>query len=69
MILIMNRVLDASEKRLYGSAVERLMGVVWKPELVLHNSLYYALDEDNQRDLDFSRFATTSFEDPIFNYL
>ena len=59
--------LDSSEKRLYGSAVERLMGVVWKPELVLHNSLYDALDEDEQRDLDFSRITTTSFKDPIFN--
>ena len=43
------------------------MGVVWKPDLVLRNCLYDALDEADQRDLDFSRIATTSFKDPIFN--
>ncbi len=26
--------LDASEKRLYGSGIERLMGTVWTPECV-----------------------------------
>ncbi|MEA3334721.1 MAG: hypothetical protein U9R25_02355 [Chloroflexota bacterium] len=59
--------LDASEKRLYGSAVERLMGTVWKPELCLGNALFDSLTERQQEKLDFSNLSTTSFRDPIFN--
>ena len=59
--------LDASEKRLFGSAVERLMGTVWRPELCLHNALYDTLKPAQQANLDFSHITTTSFRDPIFN--
>ena len=59
--------LDASEKRLFGSGIERLMGTVWKPELCLRNALFDALDEDEQEELDFEAIWTTSFQDPIFN--
>lgn len=59
--------LDASEKRLFGSGIERLMGTVWKPELCLRNALFDSLGKKEQADLDFSAIATTSFEDPIFN--
>ncbi len=35
--------LDASEKRLFGSTIERLMGLVWFPELCLRNALFERL--------------------------
>ena len=59
--------LDASEKRLFGSAVERLMGNVWRPELCLRNALYDALPKRDQERLNFAKIVTTSFRDPIFN--
>ena len=59
--------LDASEKRLLGSGVERLMGTVWKPELCLRNALFDALDDENRARLNFEKIATASFRDPIFN--
>lgn len=59
--------LDASEKRLFGSAVERLMGNVWRPELCLHNALYDSLSKRDQERLNFEKIVTTSFRDPIFN--
>jgi endonuclease/exonuclease/phosphatase family metal-dependent hydrolase len=59
--------LDASEKRLFGSGVERLMGTVWKPDLCLRNALFDTLKEEEQAELDFASIATTSFEDPIFD--
>jgi hypothetical protein len=46
--------LDASEKRLFGSGVERLMGTVWKPRLCLRNALFEALDEDDQAEFQLS---------------
>jgi endonuclease/exonuclease/phosphatase family metal-dependent hydrolase len=59
--------LDASEKRLFGSGVERLMGTVWRPDLSLRNALFDSLTDKEQTDLDFEKLATTSFQDPIFN--
>ena len=59
--------LDASEKKLFGSGVEKLMGNVWKPELCLGNALYDTLPAHNKSSLDFSDTYTTSFRDPIFN--
>ena len=59
--------LDASEKRLFGSGIERLMGTVWRPELCLHNALFDSLKDEEQAELDFDAIATTSFQDPIFN--
>ncbi len=59
--------LDASEKRLFGSGIERLMGSVWKPELCLGNALFDTLSDKAQIALDFSSIHTTSFKDPIFN--
>jgi hypothetical protein len=58
--------LDASEKRLFGSAIERLMGTVWKPGFCLHNALFDALSDRDKAELDFSKIVTTSFKDPIF---
>ena len=59
--------LDASEKRLFGSGVERLMGSVWRPEASLGNALFDSLSEKDQRELRFSKIYTASFADPIFN--
>jgi endonuclease/exonuclease/phosphatase family metal-dependent hydrolase len=59
--------MDASEKRLFGSGIERLMGTIWKPELCLYNTLFDALKEKDKQALDFSKIATTRFKDPIFN--
>ena len=59
--------LDASEKRLFGSGVERLMGSVWRPKGVLGNALFDTLSAKDQRELRFSKLYTASFSDPIFN--
>lgn len=58
---------DASERRLLGSGIERLMGNVWRPGLCLGNALFDALTDKQKSALDFSSLATTSFKDPIFN--
>lgn len=60
--------MDASEKRLFGSAMERLMGTLWKPGLCLGNALFDALEDDRKKVLDFSSIETASFTDPIFNW-
>lgn len=59
--------MDASEKRLFGSGIERLMGSMWKPELCLGNALFDALKEKDKISLNFGAIATTRFQDPIFN--
>lgn len=59
--------MDASERRLFTSGVERLMGTVWKPEISLGNALYDSLDEKKKRIIDLDSIYTTSFRDPIFN--
>jgi endonuclease/exonuclease/phosphatase family metal-dependent hydrolase len=59
--------LDASERRLFGSGIERLMGNIWQPGLCLGNSLFDALKPKDQEDLDFSSIYTASYRDPIFN--
>ncbi len=59
--------MDASEKRLLGSAIERLMGNVWRPFLSLGNALFDILSEKDQAELNFEKLYTTSFKDPIFN--
>jgi len=59
--------LDASEKRLFGSGIERLMGTVWGPELCLRNALFDSLGEKERANLEFEAISTTSFQDPIFN--
>lgn len=59
--------LDASEKRLFGSAIERLMGNIWRPFLSLGNALFDSLSETDQEKLRFEKIYTTSFKDPIFN--
>ena len=58
---------DTSEMRLKASAVETLMGSVWRPELCLGNALFDALPVKDQQALDFEDLATTRFSDPIFN--
>jgi len=59
--------LDASEKRLFGSGVERLMGTIWKPKLCLRNALFDTLSAKDQAGLRFEKISTTRFSDPIFN--
>ena len=59
--------LDASERRLFGSGVERLMGVIWRPQFCLGNALFDTLKPKDRQELDFSSIYTTSFKDPIFN--
>ena len=58
--------MDACEKRLFGSAIESLMGSVWKPELCLASALFDSLKPKEKEKLDFSSIYTTSFRDPIF---
>ncbi len=59
--------LDDSEKRLFGSGIERLMGNVWKPKLCMGNALFDTLTEKEKDSLNFENIYTTSFKDPIFN--
>jgi len=59
--------MDASEKRLFGSGIERLMGNIWQPGLCLGNALFDALKPKEQSELDLSSIYTTSYSDPIFN--
>ena len=59
--------MDASEKRLFGSAVERLMGNIWRPFLCLGNALFDTLSPKDQDNLRFDKIYTTTFKDPIFN--
>ncbi|MFD1143826.1 hypothetical protein ACFQ4C_22040 [Larkinella insperata] len=60
--------LDASEKRILGSGIERLMGTVWYPALCLGNALFdYCLTPADRLNLRFEKIYTTSFRDPIFN--
>lgn len=58
--------LDASERKLFGSGVERLMGTIWHPQRCLGNALFDTLKPKDKEDLDFSAIHTTSFRDPIF---
>ena len=58
--------MDASERRLNTSGVERLMGTVWKPDLSLGNALFDSLDDDDQQAIELDSIFTTSFRDPIF---
>ena len=58
--------LDASERRLFGSGIERLMGSIWQPELCLGNSLFDSMKPKEKKGLNFSIY-TTSYRDPIFN--
>src|SRR5215813_14998495 len=59
--------LDACEKRLFGSGVERLMRMIWKPQLCLGNALFDTLSAKDKEEVDFSSIYTTTFKDPIFN--
>jgi endonuclease/exonuclease/phosphatase family metal-dependent hydrolase len=59
--------LDASERRLFGSGIERLMGIIWRPQFCLGNALFDTLKQKDKEELDFSSVHTTSFKDPIFN--
>lgn len=59
--------LDASEKRLFGSAVERLMGTVWDSDRCLGNALFDTLSERDKKNLSFEKIYTVSYRDPIFN--
>src|SRR5215510_14678754 len=58
--------LDASERKLFGSGVERLMGLIWRPQHCLGNALFDSLSAKDRQELDFSSIFTTTFRDPIF---
>ncbi|MGK7394645.1 MAG: hypothetical protein ACNS62_08730 [Candidatus Cyclobacteriaceae bacterium M3_2C_046] len=58
---------DVQERRLLGSAVERLTGSVWHPHICLGNALFDTLDQDKKMNLQFDQLSTTRFRDPIFN--
>ena len=61
--------MDASERRLNTSGVERLMGDVWRPHLALGNALFDELSERDREAIDLESVYTTSFRDPLFgNY-
>jgi endonuclease/exonuclease/phosphatase family metal-dependent hydrolase len=55
--------LDASERRLFGSGIERLMGIIWRPQFCLGNALFDTLKPKDKQELDFSSIHTTSFKD------
>ena len=59
--------MDASEKRLLGSGVERLMGNIWRPEFCCGNALFDTLNDQEKKKLRFENIYTTIFRDPIFN--
>lgn len=59
--------LDAAEKRLFGSGVERLMGDVWRPDVTLGNALFDTLTENHQKQRRFEKIFTSRYQDPIFN--
>jgi endonuclease/exonuclease/phosphatase family metal-dependent hydrolase len=59
--------MDASEKRFFGSGVERLMGTIWKPNLCLGNALFDSLPLRDRERLNFEKIVTTNYDDPIFN--
>lgn len=61
--------LDASEKRLFGSGIERLMGNVWRPQFCIGNALFDTLSDADKKKLNFEKIYTTTFKDPIFNYM
>ncbi|WP_297091081.1 hypothetical protein [uncultured Draconibacterium sp.] len=57
---------DAAERKLLGSAIEKLMGTIWRPQFALGNALFDVLKEKDQDELDFSSMFTTTFKDPLF---
>jgi endonuclease/exonuclease/phosphatase family metal-dependent hydrolase len=59
--------LDASEKRLFGSGIERLMGSIWQSDFCLRNAIFDALKPGDKEKLDFSSIYTAIYSDPIFN--
>ncbi|MDX2048305.1 MAG: hypothetical protein SFU87_16060 [Chitinophagaceae bacterium] len=59
--------MDASEKRLLGSGIERLMGNIWRPQFCMGNALFDTLSVNDQKNLNFEKIHTTTFKDPIFN--
>ncbi|MDJ0780641.1 MAG: hypothetical protein QNJ22_01655 [Desulfosarcinaceae bacterium] len=61
--------LDAGEKKLFGSAVEKLMGSIWHSRRYLGNAIFDALPEEKQAQEKFQAVSTTSFKDPLFNYM
>ena len=59
--------MDTSEMKLQSSGVERLMGVIWRPDTTLGNCLYDTMSDKDKDKLDFSDIYTASFKDPIFS--
>jgi|GEM_PF-826210 len=58
---------DAAEQKLFKSGIEQLMGTVWRPELALRNAIFDALPEKHKREMKFTSFMTTAYDDQIFN--
>lgn len=58
---------DTGEMKLQSSGVERLMGVIWEPDLALGNAVYDALTPKQRKLLDFTDVYSVSFKDPIFD--
>ncbi len=59
--------MDASEKKLFGSGVERLMGNVWFPDLTLGSALFDSLSATDQKNMRLEKIYTTSYRDMLFN--
>lgn len=59
--------MDASERKILGSGIERLMGNVWFPKLMLGNALFDCLPENDRKNMRFEKIITTSYQDVLFN--
>lgn len=59
--------MDASERKILGSGIERLMGNVWFPKLTMGNALFDSLSENDRKNMRFEKIVTTSFRDMLFN--
>jgi hypothetical protein len=52
--------LDEFQKKVGASSIETLLGSVFEPEKILHNTLWHLKDDEQNKEI-----WTTSFEDPI----
>ncbi len=59
--------MDASERKILGSGIERLMGNVWFPKLTMGNALFDSLSLKDQKAMRFEKIVTTSYRDMLFN--
>ena len=59
--------MDASERKILGSGIERLMGNVWFPKLTMGNALFDNLPAKDRENMRFEKIVTTSYRDMLFN--